>query len=452
MDSEFEPTSAVEELVTEYIDRINRGEILSPKQILADHPRIGNEVLHHLKEFIELGAEFDSPAPLGTLGDYTLRRQIGRGGMGVVYDAWENSMNRSVALKVLPAAIAADRKAYTRFMREAQAAGQLAHPNLVPVHAAGFKEDTPYYAMELIDGETLAQVLPKIRDADPGSETPFGPKDHVDYFTKLARAFADVAEGLQHAHAKGVTHRDIKPSNLILDHEGRLRVLDFGLARLEGQESLTASGDFVGTPLYMSPEQARRRKIPLDHRTDIYSLGATLYEMLAGRPPFKGKDHQDTLSQIIERDPVEPGRVNQRVPRDLETVALKCLRKEPGDRYATAEALAEDLRRFASGEPVVARPQGRWEKFRRRIARRRRVLVIRTLTIAVLLACGAPSATSGSRTSGSRASRRMLHSRRHGARRRSRSSSTPRRQRQRTATVRTAGISGTGRERPEKTP
>ena len=276
-----------------------------------------------------IDAESQKTEPLGTLGDYTLRRQIGRGGMGVVYEAWQGSMDRVVALKVLPPGIAADDRAVTRFMREAIAAGKLNHPNVVSVHSTGVEEGTPWYSMEYVEGETLAQVLARIKDAEPETETPFGKKGQVGYFAALANAFADVADGLQHAHSKGVTHRDIKPSNLILDREGRLRILDFGLARLEGQESLTLSGDFVGTPLYMSPEQARRKKIPVDHRTDVYSLGATMYEALAGRPPFRGKDHADTLSQIIERDPPEPRQAHARIPRDFETVVLKCLRKNP---------------------------------------------------------------------------------------------------------------------------
>ncbi|MBN2565453.1 MAG: serine/threonine-protein kinase, partial [Candidatus Eisenbacteria bacterium] len=175
--------------------------------------------------------------------------------------------------------------------------------------------------------------------------------------------------------------------NLILDQERHLRILDFGLARLEGQESLTISGDVVGTPLYMSPEQARQRKIEVDHRTDVYSLGATMYEVLTGQPPFRGKNHTDTLSQIIERDPVEPKKLNPKVPKDLETIVSKCLRKDPEDRYGTAEALAQDLRRLVRGEPVEAKPQGRWERVRQRIVRNRRLIVTRTLVIGLLLAC-----------------------------------------------------------------
>ncbi|MBI4583759.1 MAG: serine/threonine protein kinase [Planctomycetes bacterium] len=360
-----------EEILTAYLDRLNRGEKLDRDWILAEHPDSGEALLKDLETFIGLASPGESSLPLGTLGDYTLRRQIGRGGMGIVYEAWQNSMDRRVALKVLPKAVPADTKAVRRFIIEAQAAGKLTHPNIVHVHGMGVEGQVPYFAMDFVEGETLAQVLSSLKEAKPDAGTPFGKKDDVRYFANLAEAFAGVSDGLQHAHAHRIIHRDIKPSNLILDREGRLRILDFGLARLEGQESLTASGDFVGTPLYMSPEQARRKKIPVDHRTDVYSLGATLYEALTLRPPFQGKDHADTLSQIIERDPVELRKINPRVPRDLETIVLKCLRKDPADRYGTAEALGQDLRRFVRADPIEARPQGRWERILRRLARQK---------------------------------------------------------------------------------
>ncbi len=365
----------LDSLIAHYVDRLNAGEQLDSRQVLRDHPAVGERILEELQVFLDLGEDeihrgFDS-RPLGTLGDYTLRRQIGRGGMGVVYEAWQNSVERSVALKVLPGAVAADDKAFHRFMREARAAEKLSHPNIVGVHGMGQEENTPYYAMEFVEGLTLAQVLARIGDADQESEAPFGERGERQFYTNVASAFADVADGLQHAHARGVVHRDIKPSNLILDTQARLRILDFGLARLEGQESLTLSGDFVGTPLYVSPEQARRKKIPVDHRTDIYSLGATLYEAVTGRPPFRGEDHADTLSQIIERDPPDPARINPGIPRDLETIVLKCLRKDAGDRYGTAEALAQDLRRWVRGDPVEAKPQPQWERIVRWFHRQR---------------------------------------------------------------------------------
>ncbi|MBI4584722.1 MAG: protein kinase [Planctomycetes bacterium] len=382
---EPESSGRVDDLVARYLDRLNRGEKLDPLRILAEHPDLGGEILKTLEVFAALGSAEPTAAVSSHFGDYTIRRQLGRGGMGVVYEAWENSMDRPVALKVLPAIVAADERAVLRFVREAQIAGKLSHPNVVSVYGMGVKEQIPYYVMELVEGRTLAQILARWKDAPAEEKTPFGfPRDDVAHFSSLARAFADTADGLQHAHGKGVIHRDIKPSNLILDRQGRLRILDFGLARLEGQESLTASGGVLGTPLYMSPEQARRKKIPLDHRTDIYSLGATLYELLTLRPPFQGKDHQDTLSQIIERDPVEPRKINPRIPRDLETIVLKCLRKDPGHRYGTAEALAQDLRRFARGDPVEARPQTRWARVHRKLWRRRIALVMTVVAFALL--------------------------------------------------------------------
>ena len=205
-----------EGLIADYLERINSGEVVDPADVLAEDPERGPEILGALERFVDLVNEEQPDTPLGTLGDYTLRRQIGRGGMGVVYEAWENSMDRAVALKVLPAGVAADDRSLTRFVREAKTAGKLNHPNVVSVYGMGLKEQTPYYAMEFVEGETLAQMLARIRDAEAETETPFGPKDQVDYFAKLARAFADVADGLQHAHSKGVVHRDIKPSNLIL--------------------------------------------------------------------------------------------------------------------------------------------------------------------------------------------------------------------------------------------
>lgn len=421
--------SEIDDLVADYVDRLNDGKPLDAEEVLARYPAFGEELLQRLGAFVKIEPPSrirESLGALGTLGDYTLRRQIGRGGMGVVYEAWEHSMDRPVAVKVLPGAAAADDKTFNRFMREARTAGRLSHPNVVPVFATGLKENTAYYAMELVDGETLAQILARLRAAastpeereealatisgrfrkgeeieTARPETPStaaasarrGVRETDDvelgYYVTIAKAFAGVAEGLHHAHTKGIIHRDIKPSNLILDREGRLRILDFGLARLEGQESLTLSGDVVGTPLYMSPEQARARRIPIDHRTDVYSLGATMYEMLTWQPPFKGKDHRDTLSQILSADPQPVRRRNPTVPRDLETIVLACLRKDASDRYATAEALAKDLMRFARGEPIEARPQTRWEKAVWRMRRNRRQIVTGTVILALSLVVAA---------------------------------------------------------------
>ncbi len=360
-----------DDILARYVDRLLEGEEVDAGAILREHPDFGEELLADLKSFIDPGAKAQGE-PVGNLGDYTLRRRIGRGGMGVVYDAWQNSLDRQVALKVLPAGIAADDKSFHRFMREAKTAAKLSHPHIVGVYGMGVEQNTPYYAMEFVDGETLAQIVRKLEDAPPEAPTPFGAYARdLSFYASLAQAFANAADALQHAHSKGVVHRDIKPSNLILDREGRLRILDFGLARLEGQESITTSGDLVGTVQYMSPEQAQVRKIAVDQRTDIYSLGATMYEVLTLRPPFKGNDHHDTLTQIITRDAEPPRKLQARVPRDLETIVLKCMRKDPRDRYGTAEALAQDLRRFARGDEIEARPERGIERFFRRVRRHR---------------------------------------------------------------------------------
>ena len=392
-------------LYAEYADRLNAGESLDYDAILRAHPDVGRQLVEDLRAL--QGVDFPSAqrSTLGSIGDYTLLAEIGRGGMGVVYDAWQGSLERRVALKVLPAGLAADNRAFMRFMREAKAAAQLNHPGVVHIHGMGVEQGAPYYAMEYVEGETLAEILARITASrDKGQETQSilqsitsllgtaGSEDDTDtdagaaaapavpaafgaeecdlaFYANLARAFAGVADGLQHAHSKGIIHRDIKPSNLILDRDGRLRILDFGLARFEGHESLTGSGDIIGTLLYMSPEQARGQKVAIDHRTDVYSLGATLYEMLVWRPPIKGKNPQDTLSRIMIADPVEPRKLNPRVPRDLETIVLQCLHKDPSDRYGTAEAAAQDLRRFVRGDPIEARPRRAIEKLVRRVRR-----------------------------------------------------------------------------------
>jgi serine/threonine protein kinase/Tfp pilus assembly protein PilF len=382
----------LEWLLGEYVDRLNAGQPIDPRQILEDHPDVGPRLLRELETIQDLRLQEGVDTPAGTLGDYTLRRQIGRGGMGVVYDAWENSMDRRVALKVLPAGVAADGRATARFLREAQAAGKLHHLNIVGVYSTGVKEGTPWYSMEFVQGETLSQILARIRAAE-GSEAavldrvPLFGNSAFDQrcFFNIADAFAGVAEGLQHAHSRGIIHRDIKPSNLILDREGRLRILDFGLARLEGHESLTVTGDFLGTVLYMSPEQAMARRVPVDHRTDIYSLGATLYETVTWQPPFRGKNSQDIVSQIIVQDPQPLRKRNPRIPKDLETIVLKCLRKEPADRYGTAEALAQDLRRFVRGDPIEARPPTEWSRCVRWLRRHRGRVVLAATLLGLML-------------------------------------------------------------------
>ncbi len=289
---------AYESLLARLVDRHLDGEKIEPESILAAHPDHGPRLVANPRSFIDPdpASESGETVPRSRiLGDFQIRGVLGRGGMGTVYDAWQVSMDRRVALKVLPAALAADPRACGRFLREAQAAGRLAHPNFVSVHSLGIDGGTPFYAMEHIEGETLARILARLEDAEPGAATPFGaPRTEQAYYFHLAQAFAGAAEGLQHAHSHGVIHRDVKPSNLILDSQDRLRILDFGLARLEGQEAITVTGDVLGTPQYMSPEQARRRRIAVDHRTDgrlvprgepVQGCGGLAASRVAWRPP-----------------------------------------------------------------------------------------------------------------------------------------------------------------------
>jgi eukaryotic-like serine/threonine-protein kinase len=342
------------EVLAQCSDRLNAGERLDVDRLLAEQPDLAEGLRVALDSMEVVESSIRAEEQPATIGDFRILREIGRGGMGIVYEAWQVSLDRRVCLKVLPPALIADAKALARFELETLVAGRLEHPGIVSIYGKGVEGGAPYYAMEFVDGETLDRVS---EDVDPKR------------CLSLAEAFLSAAEALQYAHQKGVIHRDLKPSNLILDRKGRLRILDFGLARLEGHQGLTLSGDFLGTPLYMSPEQAAANRAGLDHRTDIYSLGATFFEALTGQPPFRGKDARDTMSQILSLDPPSPRRLNPRVPRSLETIVLKCLRKDPAGRYGTAEALAQDLRRFIRGDAIEARPETRLEKAIRRLKR-----------------------------------------------------------------------------------
>lgn len=352
-----------------------------------------------------------------SLGDFELLRQIGRGGMGIVYEAWQKSQNRRLALKVLNGGLGLTHRAVERFRREAEAAARLHHTNIVPVYTTGVVDDTYFYAMELVDGPSLDQVLARLRSGPhqepppPGASAPDrsngtpppGPAETVayqrersaplsddtgplpawsptsssaldsgsggPYFDTVARMAAEVAEALDYAHRSAIVHRDIKPSNLLLSPDGRVSLNDFGLARVLEQPGMTMTGEFVGTPMYMSPEQIAAGRAPLDHRTDVYSLGATLYELLTLRPPFSGERRDQVIAQIHHKEPRPPRRINTRVPVDLETICLKALEKDPVRRYQTAGAMAEDLRRYVNRYAVAARrtgPVGRLVKWSRR--------------------------------------------------------------------------------------
>jgi hypothetical protein len=319
------------------------------------------------------------------LGDFEVVRELGRGGMGVVYEAVQTSLGRRVALKVLGPGLGLTPRAVDRFRREATTTAKLHHTNIVPVYATGEEGGVHFYAMELIDGPSLDAVIRQERgdsapDVEAGTSTnlaatgpyspapstppPAGPvrdsrpDPSAGRFDRAAALIADVAEALHHAHQQGVTHRDVKPSNLLLAPDGRLSVTDFGLARMLEQPGMTVTGEFVGTPAYMSPEQVTAGRVPVDHRTDIYSLGATLYELLTLRPPHQADGRDKLLAMVVQKEPAPPRSVEPKIPRDLETICLKCLEKDPDRRYQTAKELADDLRRYLNRFAILARRAG----------------------------------------------------------------------------------------------
>jgi tetratricopeptide (TPR) repeat protein len=348
------------------------------------------------------------------LGDFDILRELGRGGMGVVYEAHQRSLNRRVALKVLADHLVFSDRAVARFHREAESAGRLRHPNIVPIHATGNEGGVHYYAMELLEGpgldvwlrqqrqdpnkdSTLAETIPTnlqpTRAYTPAEVPTLQPtpaptllvvRDPA-YFERIARWVAEVAEALEYAHCRGVIHRDIKPSNLLLSGGDRLHISDFGLALMLEKPGMTMTGEMVGTPSYMSPEQIAAGRVAVDHRTDIYSLGATLYELLTFQPPFVAEGRDQLLTQVIQKEPVPPRRLNPAVPRDLETICLRCLEKEPERRYRSAGELAADLRRFLAGQPILARRLG-WIGRGLRWVRRSPGIV--TALLGVILALG----------------------------------------------------------------
>lgn len=286
--------------------------------------------------------------PIGTVvGDYQLLAEIARGGMGVVYMARQIKLNRVVALKVNRAGQLASADEAQRFQVEAEAAAKLDHPHIVPIHEVGEVDGRQYISMAYIDGQSLAQRV---------VAGPLPPRE-------AAGVMRHVADAVAYAHAQGVIHRDLKPGNILMDATGQPRVTDFGLAkRADADSSLTQAGQIMGTPNFMPPEQAEGKNDEVGPPADVYSLGATLYCLLTGRPPFQAATVLDTLKQVVEREPVAPHHLNPAVDRDLDTICLKCLQKRPDRRYTSATALAEDLQRYLNGRPIQARPVGAIEK------------------------------------------------------------------------------------------
>jgi serine/threonine protein kinase/tetratricopeptide (TPR) repeat protein len=355
------------------------------------------------------------------LGDFRILGEIGRGGMGVVYKAEQITLNRQVALKVLPFASGVDARRLQRFKNEAQAAALLHHQNIVPVYAVGCERGMHYYAMQFIDGQTLADLVGDLRrqsgldhveeqpscapesnaakqaaenhhrttvdavTANVTARSAFLDPRSATFFRVVAQLGVQAAEALEHAHQLGVVHRDIKPANLLVDMRCHLWVTDFGLARLQDHAALTLSGDLMGTLRYMSPEQAEARPVLVDHRTDLYSLGASLYELLTLEPVCPGRERPKLLRQITLEEALPPRQINPAIPRELETIVLKALAKSPVERYPTAQELADDLRRFLEDKPIRAKPPTPSQRLRRWTRRHRAAVVSAAVSVGVLL-------------------------------------------------------------------
>ncbi len=274
-------------------------------------------------------------------GGYEVLEEIARGGMGVVYKARQTSLNRIVALKMILAGKLASTDDVNRFQVEAEAAANLDHPGIVPIFEIGEHGGLHYFSMGFVQGQSLA---------DRVNDGPLPPRE-------AAEIMRNVAKAVSYAHGKGVIHRDLKPANVLLDAKGEPKVSDFGLAKqVESDSNLTRTGTLIGTPNYMPPEQARCETGDVGPRSDVYSLGAVLYCLLVGHPPFQSANPMDVLSQVLDREPISLRQLNPAIDRDLETIAFKCLTKDPTGRYSSAEEFADDLQRFLHGEPINARP------------------------------------------------------------------------------------------------
>lgn len=368
-DSDETPPDDFPAAFDEFATRILRGEQVDLEPLKCRFPDRSEEIDELIGTVSNLAGwgghcaahpttEATDSSDLRQLGEYRIVRELGRGGMGIVYEAEQMTLGRMVALKVLPFAALLDHRRLERFKNEARTAAMLKHPNIVSVHTVGQEKSIYYFAMELVDGLDLAKVIRS--EEGEGSATTkaiasISTRDggRTD-FHPIARLGIEVAEALDFAHQQGVVHRDVKPSNIMLDDSGHVYVTDFGLARLDAADSLTTSGDLLGTLRYMSPEQISNGTT-VDQRSDVYSLGATLYEIATGEPMWPGDDHADLLHRIAHGKPVRPSTINEALPRDLEKILLKAAANEPTERYQTAREFADDLLRFTAGLPVRAR-------------------------------------------------------------------------------------------------
>lgn len=378
----------------------------SAEDVCREHPELLDDVRARLREISAVEAQLDVlfPTPLAkdaapksvaasnppSIDGYTVQRLLGHGGMGVVYAAEHQRLGRTVAIKMLLAGGHATPTEVARLLREASTVARLRHPHVVQVYDVGEFEGRPYFTMELMEGGHLGRLL---------GGTPLPHRDAAKLLVTLAGA-------VQAAHDAGIVHRDLKPANILFDLSGTPKVTDFGIARIVGEASnLTQTGTPIGTPSYMAPEQALGKSHAIGPAVDIYSLGAILYEVLTGRPPFRAETALETERQVVSEDPVPPARLNPKVPRDLETICLKCLHKDADRRYSSAAALADDIGRFQRGEPVLARPAGPFERLLRRVRRNRTGAALLVTAVALLVLATLAGAREWSRVVHARAER-----------------------------------------------
>ncbi|MFQ5503742.1 MAG: bifunctional serine/threonine-protein kinase/formylglycine-generating enzyme family protein [Planctomycetota bacterium] len=407
----------LEEVLQEIVDRRTRGESPTLKEYAERYPYLMEELE---EQFLSLEAldrlilKGGTPPPVEMrIAGYRFLREIGRGGMGVVILAEQLSLHRLVALKLLGLPMVKSYRQVERFRREAEITARLRHPNLVTVYDVGESQGYYYYAMEYVRGVTIGQVLARLRelcetenariakldlrsevqklleegghDLEEGDDTPIMPlPGALGYFGAVASIIAELADGLAFAHGHGVLHRDVKPQNILLDHRLTPRLADFGLAKEMGMESLSLTGDLVGTPFYMSPELAMAGRVTVDHRTDIFSLGVTMFELLTLSLPFSGSTCHEVLRGIMFEHPPPPRRLNPAIPRDLQVITLKAMEKDPDGRYGQISEMAEDLRRVLRFESIRARPPGRLTVARRYLSRHR-PLAMSTVLLLVLV-------------------------------------------------------------------
>ncbi len=394
-DSQFLDDSTFQSLLVACLESLQRGEMIDRQALARDFPQYAPDVEQFLddRDMLERVAsdfhdvdtssvalsvfeptidtqsgmtEYVPGDTIRYIGQYEILEEIARGGMGVVFTARQQKLGRIVALKMILAGKLADAADVQRFHREAKAAGRLKHPNIVPVHEIGEHEGRHYFTMDFVDGRSLAEEI---------REESLAPR-------RAAQILRTAAEAVQFAHEQGTVHRDLKPANVLLTGDDVPHITDFGLAKMlqsvdeESRAELTASGQILGTPSYMSPEQASGKQELVGPASDIYSLGSILYACLTGRAPFVADSPVDTLLQVMKKEPVSPRELTPSVPKDLETICLKCLTKEPHRRYGTAQELADDLNRFLEGRPVIARPIGAISKTARWCRRNKAVAAL----------------------------------------------------------------------------